>query len=176
MTATREPRSEPLEAPAVDADGTDRLTIEAARLRSRRSVPVDRGFQLVGAVLLGVGVLAIVAGWYGVSHTARQWRQTPYVVSGGLFGLALVVIGAVAYLAFWLTKLVEQTNRQTAVLERLERALVGARGDEADLVVVPPATLHRASCPLVLGRTDTRPPTAKDKALTACPVCEPPRP
>jgi len=177
VTATREPRSEPLEAPAVDADGTDRLTIEAARLRSRRSVPIDRGFQLVGAVLLGVGVLAIVAGWYGVSHTARQWRQTPYVVSGGLLGLALVVIGAVAYLAFWLTKLVEQNHRQTAVLERLEQLLGGARADDAELVVVPPATLHRASCPLVLGRDDARPPTAKDakdKALTACPVCEPP--
>lgn len=176
MTATREPQPAPLEAPAVDTDDTDRLRLAAARLRSRRGLPVDRWFQLAGAALLGIGVLAIVAGWYGVSHTARQWRQTPYVVSGGLLGLALVVIGAVAYLAFWLTKLVEQTQRQTAVLERLELAFTGARTDGAELVVVPPGTLHRAGCPLLLGRTDARPPTAKDKRLGACPVCEPPLP
>ena len=167
--------TDPLEAVPAD-DGPAQLSIDAARLRSRRSVPIDRGFQLAGAVLLGVGVLAIVAGWYGVSHTAREWRQTPYLVSGGLLGLALVVIGSVAYLAFWLTKLVEQTNRQTAVLERLEVALVGARSHEGELVVAPPATLHRSGCPLLLGRGDTRPPTGRDKRLTACPVCEPPPP
>ena len=63
-----------------------------------------------------------------MSHTARAWRQTPYLVSGGILGLGLIFLGGFAY---WLTKLVEQGQRQTAVLERIEAALSGraAAGD-----------------------------------------------
>ena len=174
MTATREPRTEPLEAMPGDHDDGDRLTTETAKLRSRASVPLDRWFQRAGAVLMGVGLLAIVAGWYGVSHTARQWRQTPYLVSGGVLGLALVFIGAFAYFAFWLTRLVESTQRQTAVLERIEVALTGAASREAEDVVVADGILHRASCPLLVGRTGLSAPTSRQKNLRACPVCEPP--
>ncbi len=45
----------------VDTDGTDRLRLEASRLRSRRGTPVDRWFQLAGAALLGPGLAALVS-------------------------------------------------------------------------------------------------------------------
>lgn len=105
--------------------GDDRLANEAAKLRSRRTVPFDRWFQLAGAVLPILGLLGIVVAWYGVSHTARTWRQTPYVVSGGLLGLGLIFLGGFSYFAFWLTKLVQESRRQTAVLERIEARLAG---------------------------------------------------
>jgi len=155
-----------------------RLATEAARLRSTGGSG-DRIFQLVGGALLLIGLLAIFAGWYGVSHTAREWRQTPYIMSGGILGLALVFIGGFAYFALWLTRLVEMTHRQTAVLERIERALTGiGEGEEAErLVVAPPGVLHRSSCPLLLGKTDVRPFQSKrDAKAGACPVCEPPLP
>lgn len=187
MTATRRSRSAPLAAPPTDADvpveaspaaeeSDGRLSQAAARLGGRRSLPIDRWFQLGGAVLLGVGVLAIIGGWYGVSHTARAWRQTPYLVSGGMLGLALVIAGAAAYLAFWLTRLVEQGQRQTAVLERIERALVGTVDTAEDaLLVAPPGILHRQGCPLVAGRSDLHEPTGRG-SLRTCPVCDPPLP
>lgn len=156
-----------------------RLTAEASKLRTSGGVSADRGFQLAGGVLILLGVLAIIAGWYGVSHTAREWRQTPYLLSGGILGLALVFTGGFAYFAFWLTRLVEQTHRQTAVLERIERALTGvSEGEEAErLVVAAPGVLHRASCPLLLGKSDVRPfQSKKDAKAGACPVCEPPLP
>ena len=191
MTATRRTRSAPLAASPTETtvpveptpppagapdEGDERLDRAAAKLGSRRSLPVDRWFQLAGAALLGIGVLAILGGWYGVSHTARAWRQTPYLVSGGMLGLALVIAGAAAYLAFWLTRLVEQGQRQTAVLERIERALVGTvdTGDDV-LVVAPPGILHRSGCPLVAGRTDLQDPSSGG-SLRTCPVCEPPLP
>ena len=125
MTATTEPIE--LETTSEPEDRNERLRVETGKLRTRKGLPVDKWFQLGGGVFLCVGLLAIVAGAYGVSHTARTWRQTPYVVSGGLLGLALVFIGGFAYFAFWLTKLVEQGNAQIAVLERIEMRLGGDR-------------------------------------------------
>jgi hypothetical protein len=161
---------------AVDAPSEDRLTSRAATLRPRASVPVDRWFQLAGAVFIAVGLLAIIAGWYGVSHTARQWRQTPYLMSGGVLGLGLIFIGGFSYFAFWMTKLVQQTHRQTAVLERIERAMTGATGDASDsdrLVIVPPGIVHRAACPLVVGKADVRPLGEVQAGMQACPLCSP---
>src|SRR5439155_6697211 len=172
------PRTEPLHAPETTGGGDgdrDRLGDEAAKLRSRASIPIDRWFQLAGVTLMGVGLLAILGGWYGVAHTARQGRQTPYVLSGGILGLALVFVGAFAYFAFWLTRLVESTQRQTAVLERIEVALTGGeRHVDDESTVVADGILHRASCPLLVGRTGLAAPTGKEKGLRACPVCEPP--
>lgn len=170
MTATTEPGTQPVVLEPQD----DRLTRETSRLRSRRSVPVDRMFQRIGAALLGVGILAIVAGWYGVAHTARAWRQTPYVVSGGLLGLALVFIGCFAYFAYWLTRLVEQSNRQTAVLERIAEALTGGASEEGGLVLAD-GVLHRSSCPLVAARDDAQPYDGKKKVAQTCSVCDPVR-
>jgi hypothetical protein len=110
---------------ATPAPVDDRLAVETAKLRGRRRLPLDQWFQLAGAVLPLLGLLSILVAWYGVSHTARTWRQTPYVVSGGLLGLGLIFLGGFSYFAFWLTKLVQETRQQTAVLERIEAQLSG---------------------------------------------------
>ena len=174
MTATTtDPTGEIPVAVATDG-GDDKLAAAASKLRSRTSVPVDKGFQVVAAALIGIGILAIVGGWYGVSHTAREWRQTPYLVSGGLLGLALVVVGGVGYLGFWLTKLVESANRQTAVLERLERHLGGGVAEAtSDALVVAGGLAHRADCPLLVGKDDLRPLGERERGVRACAVCEP---
>ena len=116
--------------PPAENGSEDRLAVAASKLRTRRSLPVDRWFQLAGAVFMCLGLLAIIGGWYGVSHTARTWRQTPYLVSGGLLGLALTFVGGFAYFAYWMTRLVEQGNRQLEVLERMERRM-SERPEEA---------------------------------------------
>src|SRR5438270_1937780 len=78
MTITGDP---PID---VQADAEDRLTRSAPTLRVRPGIPVDRWLQIAGAALPLIGLVLIAAAWYGVSHTAREWRQTPYLVSGGL--------------------------------------------------------------------------------------------
>ena len=47
-----------------------------------------------GWALIGLGLLALLLGWLGVADTALTSEQLPYLVSGGLFGLALIGIGA----------------------------------------------------------------------------------
>lgn len=175
MTATTtDPTGQIPVTVSAPAGSDDKLASAASKLRSRTSVPIDKGFQVVAAALIGIGILAIVGGWYGVSNTAREWRQTPYIVSGGLLGLALVVVGGVGYLGFWLTKLVEAANRQTAVLERLEVRMGGGPAEaSSDSLVVAGGLAHRVDCPLLVGKDDLRELGERERGIRACAVCEP---
>ena len=75
-----------------------RLAAGAATLADdggNRSLVNQRQFLLAGAgALMTLGLTAILLGWWGASHSTLQEEQVPYLISGGLFGLALSVIGA----------------------------------------------------------------------------------
>ncbi|HEV7689113.1 MAG TPA: hypothetical protein VGQ80_21220, partial [Acidimicrobiia bacterium] len=48
-----------------------------------------------GAVaLVAAGLIALLFGWIGMSATVLTFQQLPYLLSGGLFGLALIAVGA----------------------------------------------------------------------------------
>jgi hypothetical protein len=66
-----------------------------------------------GWVLAGVGIIVIIVGWYGVSGEALVAKQLPYLISGGLGGVALVGIGAAMISA-------ERRRQDTGRIERLE--------------------------------------------------------
>ncbi len=112
---------------------------EIAGMQIRTPVDADeRRWLLAGLGLIGVGVVLIIGGWFGASGTAYEAAQMPYLISGGVFGLAVVVVGAALfvryslsrYLRFWLVRsLYEQrvqTDRQVEVLERVEQLLLAA--------------------------------------------------
>src|SRR4051794_5637428 len=87
----------------------------------------DRWMLVVGGTLLPLGVLLVLLGWYGASHTVLLFEQVPYLISGGVLGLALVIAGGFVYFAYWMTLLVRE-NRTTredmqAVLLRMEALL-----------------------------------------------------
>jgi hypothetical protein len=176
MTITGDPLIEAsTDASEPTGPREDRLAAAASKLRFRPGIPVDKWLQIAGTALPFLGLLAIVAAWYGVSHTAREWRQTPYVVSGGLLGLGLIFLGGFTYFAYWLTKLVEQSHRQTVALERIEAALTGRspeRGVGSDGLVVSGGVAHRPDCALLAGRDDVQPLHA-DVDVRGCAVCEP---
>jgi hypothetical protein len=48
---------------------------------------------------VGVGILAIVIGWFGVSRSAYPADQLPYIISGGIGGMVLVGVGATVLLS-----------------------------------------------------------------------------
>ena len=50
--------------------------------------------RILGWALVALGGIALFLGWIGVSGTALTYKQIPYVVSGGLVGIALVGDGA----------------------------------------------------------------------------------
>jgi hypothetical protein len=56
--------------------------------------------RAAGALVVLAGLVAIGAGWFGVSGSDTVWKQVPFVVSGGLGGAALVAIGVALLVSF----------------------------------------------------------------------------
>ena len=61
----------------------------------RRRVALSRQ-AIIGLGLMGVGLLALLITWAQIKDINNIAAQIPYVASGGLLGVALCVIGAVA--------------------------------------------------------------------------------
>ena len=49
--------------------------------------------------LVIVGLLALLLGWIGMSGAILTYEQLPYILSGGLFGLALIMMGTGLWLS-----------------------------------------------------------------------------
>lgn len=63
-----------------------------------------------------LGAVALLLGWLGISDTALTAEQLPYLVSGGLGGIALIGVGA----TLWLSADLRDEWRR---IDRLERDL-----------------------------------------------------
>ncbi|MCZ7534989.1 MAG: hypothetical protein M5T61_02925 [Acidimicrobiia bacterium] len=108
----------------------DQLDRAVASLRVAGTHGPETRALVAGGVLMLAGVGFVIAGWWGVSGTLDVGRQMPYLVSGGLAGIALAVIGATLYLRFslarylryWLIRLVhEQRDQNERTLEEQSR-------------------------------------------------------
>jgi hypothetical protein len=133
-----------------------------------------------------------VLGWYGVSGEALTAKQLPYLVSGGLTGVGLLVLAA-AFLA------TDDVRRQLDRLSEVERKVddlyalfaadvadpsvtASARTttvpETGDLVALPGGTsFHRRDCGLVAGKADVQAVDAAavaQRGLRPCRICEPP--
>lgn len=180
--------------PAADHRIADRAGPTAAPTTARPlELPDRRVFwgwvwenvrPVVGWVLAALGALALFLGWFGVSGQALTAKQLPYLVSGGLVGIALIIMAGV-FLA------TEDFRRQVTRLSVLERKvddlLALLTTDEpvdagvprpAQLVALPTGTVyHRADCTLVAGKPAVAPVDAAAIAgrdLAPCRVCDPP--
>ena len=67
------------------------------------------------------GILALVLGWVGASGTEFVAKQVPYIVSGGLGGLVLLMIGG----TLWLSA---DFRDEWRALDRIEARLTGEEG------------------------------------------------
>jgi hypothetical protein len=79
----------------------------------------------VGWVLIGIGGLLVLGGYLGVSREAIVAKQIPYVVSGGIGGVVLCVLGAYFLATQELRKDSGRLDRLERMVEELRTALVG---------------------------------------------------
>jgi hypothetical protein len=120
MSAT--PSDQPVEDEA--ARRHNRLASSVRELRTRAGgADLARVLLTLGAILMPLGVVLILLGWSGVSHTTDTFEQTPYVLSGGLLGLALVVAGGFCYFGYWQTKVARAVRRDAADIRSIRESL-----------------------------------------------------
>lgn len=166
----------------------DRLAEQVASLRARRTVGSDRWLLLLGGLLLPLGIVLVLLGWWGASHTVFLFEQLPYLLSGGVLGLALVICGGFLYFSYWLTLMVRESRlgraELAAALLRVERLLEEdassprtprtAGAPAGRLVATRTGTMvHRPDCVAVDGRDNLREVSAETPGLTPCKLCDP---
>jgi hypothetical protein len=152
---------------------------------------------VLGYVLVAFGLVLLLTSYLGVSREVLVAKQIPYLVSGGLFGLAFVTLGSRLLL-------IEDLRRDSGRLDKLERAVADlhaallsrpdappipadglvestayANGNDASerlLALAGGDSFHRQDCPIIEGKSTARPLTAsaaQRKGLHACPMCQP---
>jgi hypothetical protein len=97
----------------------------------------ERFLLIASIVLLIVGVVLIAGGWWGASGEDTVVLQFPYLISGGVGGLACVITGSVLfarysmtkYLRYWLIRLIYE---QQAQADRIEQAVNGGAATPAE--------------------------------------------
>jgi hypothetical protein len=178
------------------AQATGAPAVRSSTVRDQRY----RVMQLVlftgGAVLMPLGIVAILLGWYGVAHTKYQYNQLPYVVSGGLLGLGLVFLGGFLYFGAWLAKMGNEQRESAQRLADTMLVLADIVARQGQLVAptasgfsAPPdatatdgttlvlagagSTVHRRNCPLIAHRVDLHQLTGSETDLGTCRVCRP---
>jgi hypothetical protein len=114
------------------------------RTRVRRRWDVRQLMLLVGAVLMAVGFLAIALGWWGAANSTYVFQEIPYLISGGLLGVAMVAGGGFLFFAAWLVRMIEENRaasaRLTQTLDRVDRALLSLAPDSFPRPPAPEAT------------------------------------
>ena len=127
----------------------DRLSDEVADVHvPEPSADSESRLLKVAFALPVVGVLLILAAWWQAAGTKYVADQMPMLISGGLFGLALIMVGVGLFirfslarlLRFWLARLVveqqAQTDRLVDSLSRIEDAVRDATTDGPAVVQV----------------------------------------
>lgn len=76
--------------------------------------------RAAAVALVLAGLVAVVIGWVAVSDTILTFEQIPYLMSGGLVGVCLVVLGS----TLWVSADLRDEWRK---LDRLEETLRDAQ-------------------------------------------------
>lgn len=198
-----EPRNEELESTVVHlrAERTDDVEVSDADVAEqdgeRRTAappkPRSRGTRgefvrenaraLAAVALLGAGIVFVLLGWYGAANTNILTEQIPYLISGGLLGVALIIVAGF----FASSAALERQNRE--LREDLRRAIgsmgsgrpqfgaVGGTGapsaDGNVFVVNGGRSYHFAGCPIIEGKDSTAIAfgSAQKDGYAACKLC-----
>jgi hypothetical protein len=152
--------------------------------RSEADFDLRNTWQIAaGAILLPLGIVIILLGWYGAAHARVVQQQIPYMVSGGFIGLGLMIGGGLMFWAHWLYRIYDQADlHHRELLEAINRMSGGGGGSTNG---APAASgryvatgsgnnFHRPDCSVVKGRSGTRVVSGADIAnMQPCRICEP---
>jgi len=111
-------------------DRDARLSEGAEELASQRgdgAIVSQRQFLLAASgALMTLGLTAIILGWIGASRSTLVEEQVPYLISGGLLGVALSVIGALSFFSHWFVTGIREARAHEAGRQRDHAELIDA--------------------------------------------------
>ncbi len=155
-----------------------------SRLAQGASVVKD-WFKITTYIAVGLvafGFLVLFLAWNGAAEKDTIQQQFPYVISGGLTGLATIILGVAVFV-------IQDGRRRSAENEELMRELQATLAQVAEglgaslpdrsmegLVVAGAASYHDPSCHLAEGRTEAdriTPEEARERDLSPCRICKP---
>jgi hypothetical protein len=161
-----------------NGDGS-RLADRFRALSTRGAADLDRWLLIAGGVALPLGIVLILLGWAGSSRTPFVFEQIPYLISGGLLGMALVFAGGFVYFTYWQTRSVRETREhQREVLAALDHiaSLLGSEVPASSSRLVSTAKgamFHREDCPVAQRAKDLRTVRGTERGLRPCGICNP---
>lgn len=104
--------------------------------RGRNDRNLRKVMQTLGMLTIGFGFVCILLGWYGASHSPYLYQEIPYLISGGLLGVALVIGGGTLVRSAWSLRQVEEDRRNALAIvrsvDRLERILRTLNEERSD--------------------------------------------
>lgn len=147
---------------------------------------VDRLVEQAALIMMPMGFLLILLGWSGASRTPLLFEQIPYLISGGLLGLGLMLGGGLLYVGGWVARAAHMAAAQYAAPPAVATAAVAAPtaarrapsnrpGGVAAFVRTPSGSMfHRRDCAIVSSRDDVVQVSRDDAAgFKACGMCDP---
>jgi hypothetical protein len=191
MTAPSTP-AEPVDDATQDADTTK---TPGTSLRDRLS-RLDNLLALVSAVLLPLGFVLILFGWYGAARTPNLFEQIPYLISGGLIGVAMVIGAGLLYFGSWvasaartqraaddemlatLKEIRDELRRREVPVPaqptRSRRASANGAPRAPEFVATASGSmLHRPDCTIVADRNDLHAVDPDTSGMRPCRLCHP---
>ncbi len=141
--------------------------------------------RLVGLVFMTAGFVLIGLAWNGAALKNAPAAQFPYLLSGGVMGLGLIITGATMLMLATVVAerqlLTERFDHMTRLLSRnLSSLQFSTNGSgPSEQVVVGTTAYHRQGCKILQGKEELATVPVEQAAaegLTACRVCDPPQP
>ena len=113
------------ERPEPFVAGVEPILSESESSRVRKPFNNMDWRQLLGGLLVVAGIVVVIVGWYHASGTNNTTAQFSYTISAGFGGGAMVILGAVFFIAYE-----HYLDRRTMIeleerLGRLERGTAG---------------------------------------------------
>jgi hypothetical protein len=136
----------------------------------------------IGALFCVAGFVLVWVGWNGAASYDLSTRQFPYLISGGLAGVCLVIVGVGLFVVqsqradrARLEEILAGLSRILETLVDVSGGVVGG-GNEHSVVLAGETAYHRPACHLVANHPRLRTMTAEmaaESGLSPCRACDP---
>ncbi|MCW2816604.1 MAG: hypothetical protein JWN84_4059, partial [Nocardioides sp.] len=155
-----------------------------APLRGPNSALLQLVLFWAGAIMMPLGIVIILLGYYGVANSVYEFERQAYQTSGGFLGLGVTFLGGFLYFGAWLAKIAADNNAASSrladtllVLADITSRAAATMDPVGEIDTVPVTagdgtTMHRRDCALISHRDDLAPVGGR-VGLQACRVCKP---